>query len=67
MEIFEIFLREVGAGRRGRRPLQAGSKVDACPRHALMPPPFAACKKGESTVSGTLPMRLFKILLVLFF
>ena len=30
-------------------------------------PPFAACKKGESTVSGTLPMRLFKILLVLFF
>jgi hypothetical protein len=32
-----------------------------------MPPPLAACKKGESTVCGTLPMRLFKILLVLFF
>ena len=32
-----------------------------------MPPPLAACKKGESTISGTLPMRLFKILLVLFF
>ncbi len=31
-----------------------------------MPPQTAACKKGEGTVSGTLPMRLFKILLVLF-
>ena len=63
-----IFLREVGAGRRGRRPLQAGSKVDVCPRRdGGIPPPLAACKKGESTVSGTLPMRLFKILLVLFF
>ena len=32
-----------------------------------MPPQTAVCKKGESTVSGTLPMRLLKILLVLFF
>lgn len=32
-----------------------------------MQPQTAACKKGEGTVSGTLPMRLFKILLVLFF
>ena len=32
-----------------------------------MPPQTAVCKKRESTVSGTLPMRLLKILLVLFF
>ncbi len=32
-----------------------------------MPPPLAACKKGEGTVSGTLPLLMFKILLVLFF
>ena len=32
-----------------------------------MPPQTAACKKGESTVSDTLPLLMFKILLVLFF
>ena len=40
LEIFAIFLWEVGAGRRGRRPLQAGSKVDACPRRDGGIPPY---------------------------
>jgi hypothetical protein len=32
-----------------------------------MPLQTAACKKGESTIPGALPLLMFKILLVLFF